>query len=259
MYTRKSKSKTYYRTISIVFLQIPISCILQHPLLNILSLLLPIEIIRHEHLIRVLMSRPLCYGPSSSSRCSHLCRLRRVILGLRNGLKIDFRAVDRRPDVLEPVAIVVANDEFGLGGHGFGPADLKGIAFRENRRIDAHPEIVYDLLAAAAHALKVVVENVGFAEPHAWTALDGVGIVVPVHGHVEFASVAGAEIAGVVVADEMCFVVVEEFVEGEGDSVGALSYVDQSVVALDTLAEDDGLRGVGMVPVREREMVDPDV
>lgn len=242
-----------------ILLQIPIPCVLQHPLLNILSLLLPIEVIRHKHLVRVLMSRPLCHGSSSSRRCSHLRRLRRVILGLRNGLKIDFRAVDCRPDVLEPVAIVVANDELRLGGHGLGSTDLKSVAFRENRRIDAHPEIVDDLLAAAAHALEEVVENMDLAEPHARAALERAGVVVPVHGHVQLPGIAGAEIAGVVVADEVCFVVVEELVEGEGDSVGALGDVDQSVVALDPLAENDGLRGVGMVAVREREMVDPDV
>lgn len=187
------------------------------------------------------MSRPLRYGPSSSRRCNHLRRLRRVILGLRNGLKVDFRTVDCRPDVLEPVAIVVANDEFSLGSHRFGSVDLKGVAFRENRRINAHPEIVNDLLAAAAHALKEVIENMDLAEPHARAALDRVGIIVPVHSHVQFPDVTGAEIAGVVVADEMCFVVVEEFVEREGDSVGALGYVDQSVVALDQLPENDGL------------------
>lgn len=205
------------------------------------------------------MGRPFRHGLSSSRCCGNLRRLRRIVLGLRDGLEVDVRAVDRRPDILEPVAVVVTDDELGFGSHGLGPVDLEGVAFRENRRIDAHSEIVRDLLAAAAHALKEVVENVDLAEPHARAALDRVEVVVPVHGHVQLPGVSGAEIAGVVVADEVCFVVVEEFVEGESDPVGALGYVDQSVVALDPLAEDGGLVGVGMVAVGEREMVDPDV
>lgn len=93
----------------------------------------------------------------------------------------------------------------------------------------------------------------------AWAALNGVEIVVSIHSHAQLPNVSGTEIPSVVITDEMRFVVIEKFAEGKSDSVRALSYVDQSIMSLDLLAENDRLFGIGVVTIRESEMVDPDI
>lgn len=92
-----------------------------------------------------------------------------------------------------------------------------------------------------------------------WATLNGVEVMVSIHSHAQLPSVARAEIASVVITDEMRFVVIEKFIEGKSDSIGTFSYVDQSIMPLDLFAKNDGFIRVGMVAIRKCEMVDPDI